>query len=705
MSVSPDVDGAQPAATGSLEREYELLERLGRGGMADVYAARDRHLLRTVAVKLLSGRFLEDPGERARFLMEAQVAAQLEHPNIVPFYGLESTATGGLAFSMRLVEGETLSEYFAGARTAARRGETASGPYSLKSRLEHVARVGDALAYAHERGVIHRDVKPRNVMLGTHNQLYLVDWGIARVLAAEGAGIETARHDGTTFARRVRTSDVTDTRFGDITGTVRYMPPEQANGRVDLHGPASDQFALGMMLQEALTLRLPRTSPTPEETLQMAQRGQRDPIRAFEGERIPKAVVKIIERATATDPADRYPSVNALVEDIRRFMRDERVSVWREPVASRIWRRVGQRPEVTLLTFVALLCAAIAYGAYNRYETTEVRRQSAERAVRRANLTAEVMTRGDQLERSLGRAERLLEGLGAATKARLSEPAPQQGRPAHIIYADGSLSSPFPTEMSRRRKQRVGYDNAVFYAPVPPGDQSLDSFLAQIAPLGPVVRQVTLRSHGESAALLPRAQQRARFDASDDLSIASSYVAFPNGAMVGFPAVTTLPAGYDPRTRPFYVNGASAIGPTWGSPYQDITDGGIFLPCNLAVRDAQGRLLAVAGVELRLDELAASLTMPIPGFLVAALVNNDGGLVVRSHPGAGATPKLPHGDAEGIESLVYDGHAPKVVRDAIRAGDTVSQLEKDGSIFVLDRLNYVNLTLVVELDAAIYDAS
>ncbi|WP_347279535.1 serine/threonine-protein kinase, partial [Plasticicumulans sp.] len=271
---------------------YELLGPVGQGGMASVEAARDAALRRTVAFKRLHEGVQALPGLAQRFLTEAQLTAQLDHPNVVPVYALERDAHGRIAYAMKLVRGRTLAELLdeplPATRTARREARAAL--------IEHFLKVCDALTYAHARGVIHRDLKPANIMVGAFNEVYVMDWGIARII---GAPDLCAADLPVTDAGLGPDPASERTRAGDRLGTPAWMAPEQARGEtVDAK---SDQYALGLILQQMLSRQRAIPGHDLDSVLAAAARGER---RALTGE--PAALVAILNRACALQPARRY---------------------------------------------------------------------------------------------------------------------------------------------------------------------------------------------------------------------------------------------------------------------------------------------------------------------------------------------------------------------------------------------------------------
>jgi serine/threonine protein kinase len=326
VSVLPD------AAVGRLVRalrapdlsgtRYVLGVELGRGGMGSVWEAEDPVLGRNVAVKVLD---LPDPSGdlAARLRQEARVLALLEHPGIVPVHDVGSLPDGRPFYSMKLVRGERLDE------TAARLA-------TLPERLRLFLRVCEPVAFAHARGVVHRDLKPGNVMVGPFGEVLVLDWGIARLLAEaepESAGEGAPRGAG----RAPEALREERTAAGTILGTPGFMAPEQERGDGDVDHRA-DVFALGTLLG----------------TLAAGASGRN------------RRLAAIVAKATASRPADRYADVPSLSADVTRLLDGEPVSAYRE----RPWEqaaRFASRHRVALLLLAAYLAArALVLLVYRR---------------------------------------------------------------------------------------------------------------------------------------------------------------------------------------------------------------------------------------------------------------------------------------------------------------------------------------------------
>ena len=295
----------------SLDRDrFDDRGEIGRGGLGVVRKSFDRALRRMVAVKSLIDPAAETE-VRARFAREAQICGQLDHPNIIPVYDVACDVTTGLieAFAMKLIDGTTFADLIHDAAAA-------SAPQRRRERLLQVfLKVCDAIAFAHSRGVVHRDLKPQNVMVGAYGEVYVTDWGSAIVLTELAAVAAAQRDPAPAVPDR---PDVT----GTLAGTICYMAPEQAHGRVRAIDARTDVFALGGMLYEVLTRQPPYAGTSPLDTFERAKAGRVPPPaeRAPDAE-LPHALCRVAMRALAAAPDDRYQSVAELKADVESFVR------------------------------------------------------------------------------------------------------------------------------------------------------------------------------------------------------------------------------------------------------------------------------------------------------------------------------------------------------------------------------------------------
>jgi serine/threonine-protein kinase len=346
--ISPAL-AAAPAQAAPQESRYRPLHSHARGGLGEVFVALDEELGREVALKQIQEQFADHADSRGRFVREAEITGKLEHPGVVPVYGLGRYPDGRPFYAMRFIGGEGLDAAIRRFHAADRPGRDAGErSLALRGLLTRFVAVCNAMAYAHSRGVIHRDLKPANVMLGEFGETLVVDWGLARVLQA---GAEQAPAGLPVTLRE----ESTRTRLGRAMGTPAFMPPEQARGEMDRVGVRSDVFALGATLYTLLAGRPPYAG---EEVLRQAEEGNVAPARQV-NPRVPRALEAVCAKAMARDPQARYASASHLGEDVERWLADEPIRAYREPLPARV-RRWGRRHRALVTSAALLLAFAVA---------------------------------------------------------------------------------------------------------------------------------------------------------------------------------------------------------------------------------------------------------------------------------------------------------------------------------------------------------
>jgi serine/threonine protein kinase/Flp pilus assembly protein TadD len=332
---------------------FRILRPHAKGGLGEVFVALDEELHREVALKEIQGRHAHQTDSRTRFVLEAEITGGLEHPGIVPVYSLGYYADGRPYYAMRFIRGDSLQEAIERFHAADSLKKTSPGQRALESRklLQRFVDVCNAMEYAHSRGVLHRDLKPGNIMLGKYGETLVVDWGLAKPLGRSEGAIEAPEP----VLQPSSGSGSTPTQMGSAIGTPQFMSPEQAAGRLDQLCPASDVYSLGATLYCLLTGKPPFIDAQDAglaEVLRRVQRGEFPTLRKL-NKKLSASLEAVCLKAMALKPENRYSSPQELADEIEHWLADEPVAAYPEPLRIRVGRWV--RRHRTFVTSAAVL--------------------------------------------------------------------------------------------------------------------------------------------------------------------------------------------------------------------------------------------------------------------------------------------------------------------------------------------------------------
>lgn len=354
---------------GSAGLRFKILRPLNKGGMGVVSVALDTELDRSIALKEIRDTAADNGMYRARFLAEAEITGKLEHPGIIPIYGLGTYADGRPFYAMRLIRGNKTGSLLDAINSFYQEPHPASRVVEFRGLLRRFLDVCNALAYAHSKGVLHRDLKPANILLGPYGETLVVDWGLAKA-AGRADPIASTADDNERVQLTLSGSELSPTAAGQILGTPEYAPPEQVVGDLANVGPWSDVYGLGAVLYCLMTGETPfsRKGVDLIELIRKIESGDFPAPRLVRAD-LDRPLEAICLKAMARKPADRYESVRGLADDVERYLADEPVSVYREPWTMRARRWARKRRTLVSSAATALIVALVGLGVITAVQT------------------------------------------------------------------------------------------------------------------------------------------------------------------------------------------------------------------------------------------------------------------------------------------------------------------------------------------------
>ena len=584
-----------------LEKAYERTEEIGAGGQARLYRGFDLNLRRQVAVKSLREEQGNVPELREKFVSEAMITAQLDHPAIVPVYSIHRDAKDNLHLAMKLINGRPFQIYlFELIRHYEQDGFFAAEEHrSLNYRLEVFLSICDALEYAHNRNIMHCDLKPENIMIGEYHEAYLMDWGLAR-------RIDDPDYDPATWKAPTV-----------ITGTPRFLSPEAICG--EHCDQRSDIYALGLILYEVVTLHFAYEGNDNKDLVRRIRNGEMRPVTHRFGYPIPADLRKIILKAAAWDRDKRYNTVGEFSSDLRKFIRGDEVSANPDTIFGRL-ARVGFRHRrlmlITTLIMVAFGAVAMSFTLYNQLKADMIEKDRAEYRSRRDHELGQLLDRAIGVSRTFDRQIANLEHdlTGITTDALLLLASDVRTPDGGAIYSRADLSQgnlPPTMVMAPGFGYEIDLDHLVYH--VSPGTKPADveDRVRRLSMLRPLFLRTLVKSRQEDSTItehsLPFLKQRIINSGAPLIDV---YLGFQDGLFVLYPCSKILPENFDHRQRPWYrerMDGSStSAAAMWGRPYLSV-DGDMMLPCTLPMIDLRGKFHGVAAIDVSVLKLVESL--------------------------------------------------------------------------------------------------
>jgi eukaryotic-like serine/threonine-protein kinase len=602
----------RPRSTGNLlgKQNYELMQMLGEGAMGTVHLVRDTRLERTVAYKQLHKRIQSDnPEVHQRFLGEIQITAQLPHPYIVPVYSLEVTEAG-VGYTMKCIQGKTFKELIQAARAKNAEPNKITYPQDFPNLLEHFLKVCEALSFAHFKGVIHRDLKPANLMLGPHNEIYVMDWGIARP-----------------FGEAAKDYPFEAGEANQMIGTPRYMSPEQARGANARLDNRSDLFSLGLILFELVCLQPGFKAGSTSELLEKVRKAELNPVEFFRsGLKISRELQAIIAKATAWKRAERYAQVEDLYQDLRRYLRGEAVLAAPDTSLQAAGRWFRKNRTACLSSIMVLVLGSSVWTIWNLLQQQQTLQIALQREQIITHFMGQILKQGQAVDRYMIAIPRTLENLAGTGVQALTHGKRQ---PQATYYLDdSSWFQKVPDQIqSAHYGTKISTHWPTFTVSWGLSEAQLKPEIEKMAPLNNYARNLLIRSGREQGM---NEADPAELIARQGVPLMFINISNEKGVISFFPGASYNTPGYDARKRPFYLLVRNKRGVHCGNPYIDRLAGSL-LPCSLAIYDQQEQFLGVASIDMQFNYLARNVLniADIPGLRNSYLLDEKGQVIVK----------------------------------------------------------------------------
>ncbi len=647
MNVVTNLNDMERITLKEITENFSVDAPFATGGQGLISKGRDQTLKRMVAVKTLRKELCGDEEQRRSFLTEARVTAQLEHPAIIPVYGLHSKGENSLAVTMKLVHGHTLKEYM---EHVSKRYSEAGKKHryneqkALRYRLDIFLKICDALDYAHNRNIMHCDLKPENIMIGEYNEAYLMDWGIATKIYPE-AEVNTDHYR----------------RQDKIRGTPRFLAPERVCGE---RGDArSDIFAMGLILYEIVSFNEAFTGNDADEIVQNIANYDIRPLKHKFGYPIDKDLKAIIRKATEFYALDRYSSIKAFASDIRKYLDNEEVKANPDTIFRKMFRFcILRHGKATVITTLISLLAIAGIGAFELRDSLNQEKIDKRRQVQIGLQFIESLRTAYTFDREILSWEQNVEDIGERITFLLEHEHSEKVKVKRVDnlcpiekYNDPELA-PSSYRMYAQRNKKLDFDR-IAYRVLPDTDKTkVDMRLNAAANLLPNFQNL-LMSTPFGIRLTKRNRNKLLLNMlNSKVPGCLAYFAFEDGMYFCYPGKDN-DLGYDPRQRRWYQERIRIDAPHagWSAPYLDYQKKETVMTYSVRLEDnVTGKPIGVVAMDINLLEPLQELLGDIrekPFILEKTFLDSRGAVIVTTNKRLSAEAdrqyrKSASGDAE-----------------------------------------------------------
>ena len=583
-SIPPLEDGLKLQ---DVNYNYDLKDQFSEGAQGIIRTAFDKSLKRHIVVKSL--KVDETKGHTQKdanlFVSEARIMAQLDHPSIIPLYGLHCGAESKLHLAMKHIHGKTLQKYLKDIITLYKREgiENFNEKRSISTRIEYLIKVCEAIDYAHCKGVIHRDLKPENIMIGNYGEVYVMDWGLACLIEPdEKSSIEHAK--GGVHPKN------------ELVGTPCYIAPELIKG--DSCSKQSDIFSLGMILFDIVTLQRAASGRTVNEVLKNIINRNYFPFKhRFLKGKLSNDLKAIFDKAVCPSLSERYKSAQNMAEDLKLYLMREETVARPDNIFRKFTRAMVNHKMITSLVVLSVLLCLSASTIYSLRSQNILMKEQGIREAMLTNFQGSVSQQGHEMERIFINFRNQLANLGYQAGNLLSGSATASNRA--YVAKDYLMTSTAPPDYtySSAYKQKISLDYPVFK--LGKGVKLTDALSSKIIALSPMFKHIMF----ESDPILKGKTKKAIKDIIINRGVTLSwvYVGLKSGSILCYPGGDIYSKKYDPRKRPWYKKALTQKNSVlWSEPYKDAFSSNIVMTCTRCVYDNKEKFQGVVGMDISL---------------------------------------------------------------------------------------------------------
>ena len=574
-----------------LESLFEEIEKFSEGGQGEIKTAKDKKLHRYVALKSLKKDFLSNQSIVNNFIMEARITAQLDHPSIIPMYGIIREKNSYVHMAMKLVQGMTLQEIIDDHILECKklRGKElfVFEQKALSERLSYFIKICEAISYAHDRRVIHRDLKPENIMVGSFREVYLMDWGIAKIMTEEQESQQLESHDSS--------------KKKSISGTPGFVAPEYIlTGNVQF---ASDQYALGAILFQLVTLQGHISGDNEKELLQKTLKGQLEYIHHLKNEiKIPRALKAIIAKAMSHDPKDRYDDVALLAEDINNFLQGRETIAYKDNLSRAVVRSLYKHKVATVLSILSILLIFASITITSLVKQQQASELAKERELTLINFQGGLEQRANKIDVHFSKLSNILQRYADKVSYLLQAPVNNKQEQRFFDYKDFKNEDKHVKGLvpSGLYGHKVSVKSGNYK--LAPGLR-LEDTKNELLALSPIIDD-TLIYMAESSANYDNASKQDELESlalNQGFAIRWVYSGLKNGLLVNYPGMGKLTEDYDVRTRFWFKHSQTQKDLFWSSPYIDLFGQGLVVSAVQPLYSKEDEFLGVSAIDITFD--------------------------------------------------------------------------------------------------------